>query len=181
MTEESNPRRRPIRKGGRPRKADKAAHRHSVRLTDEENVRFERMFEQSGLTERSRYLKAAIFKTPLKVVKVDKAAMDYYIRLTNFYHQYRLIGNNYNQTTKAIKANFGEKRGLQMLYRLEKATLELVSVSKQIVELTRDLACEAEAMTHRRSNFSQNARAGILSGADIRLVVYGRIYGFPKP
>ncbi len=138
MTVEKNSRRKPGNRGGRPRKTDKAAHRHSVRLTGEENLRFEKMFEQSGLTERSRYLKALIFKTPLKVVKVDKAAMDYYIRLTNLYHQYRAIGNNYNQTTKAIKANFGEKRGLQMLYRLEKATLELVAVSKQIVELTRE-------------------------------------------
>ncbi len=138
MTEENNTRRKPIRKGGRPRKADKAAHRHSVRLTDEENLRFEKMFEQSGLTERSRYLKALIFKTPLKVVKVDKAAMDFYIRLTNFYHQYRAIGNNYNHVTKAIKANFGEKRGLQMLYRLEKAMMELVAISRNIVELTRE-------------------------------------------
>ncbi len=138
MTEQKNNRRKPDSKGGRPRKADKATHRHSVRLTDEENLRFEKMFEQSGLTERSRYLKAILFKTPLKVVKVDKATMDYYIRLTNFYHQFQAIGNNYNQTTKAIKANFGEKRGLQMLYRLEKATFELVVLSKQIVELTRE-------------------------------------------
>ncbi len=125
-------------KGGRPPKPDKALHRHSVRLTDEENLRFERMFEQSGLPERSRYLKALIFKTPLKVVKVDKAAMDYYIRLTNFYYQFQAIGNNYNQTTKAIKANFGAKRGLSMLYRLEKETIELVVLSKKIVELTRE-------------------------------------------
>ena len=125
-------------KGGRPPKANKAIHRHCIRLTDEENLRFERMFELSGLAERSKYLKAVLFKTPLKVVKVDKATMDYYIRLTNFYHQFQAIGNNYNQTTKAIKSNFGEKRGLNMLYRLEKATMELVGLSKKIVELTRE-------------------------------------------
>lgn len=82
--------------------------------------------------------KALIFKTPLKVVKVDKAAMDYYIRLTIFYHQFQAIGNNYNQTTKAIKANLGEKQGLSMLYRLEKATIELVVLSRKIVGLTRE-------------------------------------------
>lgn len=125
-------------KGGRPRKPDKASHRHCVRLTDEENVRFERMFEQSGLPERSRYLKAVLFNTPLKVVKIDKAEMDYYIRLTNFYHQFQAIGNNYNQTVKAIKSNFGEQRGRQMLFRLEKTTIELIVLSKKIVELTRE-------------------------------------------
>lgn len=127
-----------INKGGRPRKADKAVHRHCVRLTDEENMRFERLFEQSGLTERSRFLKAILFKTPIKVVKIDKATMDYYIRLTNFYHQFQAIGNNYNQTVKAIRTNFGEKRGLAMLYSLEKATIELVVLSKKIIALTKE-------------------------------------------
>jgi hypothetical protein len=60
------------------------------------------------------------------------------MRLTHFYHQFQAIGNNYNQITKAIKSNFGEKRGLSMLYRLEKATVELVVISKQIVELTKE-------------------------------------------
>lgn len=134
---EDKPGRKP-NKGGRPRVADKAVHRYVVRLTDEENLRFVRMFEQSGLTEHSRYLKAVIFKTPLKIVKVDKATMDYYIRLTNFYHQFQAIGNNYNQTVKALKSNFGEKRALAMLYKLEKATIELVVLSKKIIALTRE-------------------------------------------
>ena len=122
--------------GGRPPKKDPAVHRYGIKLNSQERLKFDRMFDKSGLTERSRYIKAVLFSREIKVVKVDKAAMDYYIRLTNFYHQYRAIGNNYNQVTKAIKANFGEKRGLQMLYRLEKATIELVVVTKKIVELT---------------------------------------------
>ncbi len=143
MTHLNTNRRKPGNKGGRPRKIDKAVHRLSVRLTDGENLRFERMFERSGLRERSRYLKALIFQTPLKVVKVDKARMDYYIRLSDFHNQFRAIGNNYNQTTKAIKANFGETRGLQMLYRLEKATIELIGVSKEIAELTKEFEAKS--------------------------------------
>ena len=42
-----------------------------------------------------------IFGREMKVVRIDKVAMDYYIRLTNFYHQFQAIGNNYNQTVKA--------------------------------------------------------------------------------
>jgi hypothetical protein len=64
--------------------------------------------------------------------------MDYYIRLTNFYHQFQAIGNNYNQTVKALKTNFSEKRALALLYKLEKATLELILLSKQIIALTRE-------------------------------------------
>jgi len=49
------------------------------------------------------------------VVRIDKAAMDYYVRLTNFYHQFQAVGNNYNQAVKAIKTNFGEKRAYALL------------------------------------------------------------------
>ena len=127
-------------KGGRPRKADPAAHFYSFRLNSKEKLEFEWLLQRSGLTDISRYIKTVIFGREIKVVKIDKATMDYYIRLTNFYQQYRAIGNNYNQTVKAIKSNFSEKRALAMLYKLEKATIELVVVSKQIIELT----CEYE-------------------------------------
>ena len=72
----------------------------------------------------------------MKVVKIDKAAMDYYMRLTTFYNQYQAVGNNYNQLVKAVKNNFGEKRGLAMLYRLEKVTIELITITKELFVLT---------------------------------------------
>ena len=71
-------------------------------------------------------------------MKIDKATMDYYIRLTNFYHQFQSIGNNYNQTVKAVKSNFGEKRAYALLRNLEKATIDLVLLSKRIILLTRE-------------------------------------------
>ena len=39
--------------------------------------------------------------------------MDYYVRLTNFYHQFQAVGNNYNQAVKAIKTNFGGETGIR--------------------------------------------------------------------
>lgn len=62
--------------------------------------------------------------------------MDYYVRLTNFYHQFQAIGNNYNQTVKAIKNNFGEKRAYALLRNLEKATIDLVVLARRIIMLT---------------------------------------------
>lgn len=125
-------------KGGRPPINDPAVHFCAFKLNSQEKLLFDRMLDKSGITDRSKYIKAVLFGREIKVVKIDKATMDYYIRLTNFYHQFQAIGNNYNQTVKAIKSNFGEKRGLQMLYRLEKATIELVVLSKQIIALTRE-------------------------------------------
>ena len=50
----------------------------------------------------------------------------------------RDIGNNYNQTVKAIKNNFGEKRAYALLRNLEKTTIDLVVLSKRIIMLTHE-------------------------------------------
>ena len=74
----------------------------------------------------------------MKIVKIDKATMDYYMRLTSFYSQFQVVGVNYNQTVKAIKTNFSEKRALILLRQLEKATFELVAINKKVMELTKE-------------------------------------------
>ncbi|GHV14842.1 hypothetical protein FACS1894169_04590 [Bacteroidia bacterium] len=108
-------------KGRRP-KANRAVHRYGIKLNDDENARFMSLFLQSGMNEKAKFIKGMLFGSVMKTVKIDKAAMDYYARLTNFYAQFQAIGNNYNQTVKAIKANFSEKRALALLYKLEKVT-----------------------------------------------------------
>lgn len=125
-------------KGGRKAGSNPASYRYTVNLTEEDNIKFQKMMSDIGIKNISRFIHHAIFGREIKVVKIDKATMDYYIRLTNFYQQFQAIGNNYNQTVKAIKSNFSEKRGLAMLYKLEKATIELVALSKKIIELTRE-------------------------------------------
>ena len=37
-----------------------------------------------------------------KVIKIDKAAVEYYTRLTALYSQFRGIAVNYNQVVKAL-------------------------------------------------------------------------------
>ena len=122
---------RKTRKGvGRKPKTDPAVYRYVVRLNSEENVKFDIQFQKSGLRERSKFIKAMIFGKEIKVVRIDKATMDY--------HQFQAIGNNYNQTVKAIKNNFGEKRAYALLRNLEKTTIDLVVLSKRIIMLTHE-------------------------------------------
>lgn len=127
---------------GRPPKTDPANHFFGFKLNTDEKLRFEQMMDAAGITDRSKYIKSVLFGREIKVVKIDKASMDYYIRLTGFYRQFQAIGNNYNQTVVAIKRNFDENRALKMLYRLEKTTIELVVLSRQIVELTKEFERE---------------------------------------
>lgn len=136
MATDNNPKKR--KTVGRKPKNDPAVYRYGIKLNAEENGKFELLFQQSGLPQRAKFIKTMIFGREIKVVKLDKAAMDYYVRLTNFYHQFQAIGNNYNQTVKAIKSNFSDKRALALLYKLEKITMELVVLSKQIIALTRE-------------------------------------------
>jgi hypothetical protein len=121
---------------GRKPKADPCSHRYSFNLNDADNVQFLSRFDASGLKDKAHFITSCIFGRDLKVVKVDKSAMDYYMRLTTFHSQFRAIGNNYNQITKAIKATFTEKKALAFLYKLEKVTMELVVLNRQIVDLT---------------------------------------------
>lgn len=124
--------------GGRKPKLDPVKHRYMVNFNDDENALFRQMFEESELDCYSKFIKAVLFKREIKVVKVDKTTLDYYVRLTQFYRQFQAVGNNYNQIVRALKTNFGEKRALQMLYRLEQCTIELVILSKHIITLTQD-------------------------------------------
>ena len=106
-------------KTGRKPKSDPADYKYSFRLNAGENTRFEKL-------------------GTIKVVKIDKATMDYYIRLTEFHKQFQAVGNNYNQVVRAIKTNFGEKRAMSLLYQLEKMTLELMLLTKKVIALTEE-------------------------------------------
>ena len=125
-------------KGGRKPKHDKANFRYLVNLTEMENAKFMALYRQSEMKGISKFIAAMLFGREMKVVKIDKSTVDYYMRLTNFYSQFQAVGVNYNQTVKAIKTNFSEKRALVLLRHLEKATFELVSINKKIVELTKE-------------------------------------------
>jgi hypothetical protein len=53
-------------------------------MNDAENVRFLSMCEETASQDKFRFIKSFLFQKELKVVKIDKAAMDYYMRLTTF-------------------------------------------------------------------------------------------------
>jgi len=123
---------------GRKPKADPCRHRYAFNLNDSENVKFLSLYDASGMKVKAHFITACIFKKPISVVKIDKATMDYYMRLTTFHSQFRAIGVNYNQVTKAIKIAFTERKALAFLYKLEKATQELVAINRQIIQLTEE-------------------------------------------
>ena len=125
-------------KGGRPSKIDPAVHRYSISLNAEENARFLTLFETSGMHVMAHFITACVFQKGIKIVKIDKATMDYYMRLTSFYSQFRAIAVNYNQVVKILYQRFSEKKASAYLYKLEKQTIELAVLSQNIVKLTEE-------------------------------------------
>ena len=124
---------------GRNLKSDPAIFRHTISLNEEQNAAFLGRFDESGMKIKAHFITACIFDKAIRVVKQDKAVMDYYMQLTTFHSQFRAIGVNYNQAVKSIKFAFEEKKALYYLAKLEKATLELVVLNRQIIDLTNKL------------------------------------------
>ncbi len=125
-------------KGGRNFKKNPSIHRYVFRLTDEENAKFLSVFEASGADNKAHFITSILFEKQIKTVKVDMAAMDYYMRLTTLYGQFRSVGVNYNQIVKLLYRNFSEKKAAAYLFKLEKQTAELAKLCRDIIQLTEE-------------------------------------------
>lgn len=99
-------------------------------------MRFLKMFDRSGMTSKSAFIKARIFGEPFHVVTFDKSQHEYYARLSDFHAQFRMVGNNYNQTLKELKSHFSERRAMALVCKLEKYMMQLVQIMHEVVELT---------------------------------------------
>ena len=126
-------------KGGRPAKNDPAVYRFSVNFSAVEHARFLDLYEQSGLLSKAAFIKARVFNEAFRVVKTDRGTLEYVAKLTAFHAQFRAIGTNYNQAVKELRCHFSEKKAMALLYKLERCTIELVKLSRKIIELSRNM------------------------------------------
>ena len=124
---------------GRNKKINPASFRYVFRLNEEENNQFLSLFEQSGMKIKAHFITSLLFNREIKVVKIDKSALDYYTKLTELYVQFRSVGVNYNQIVKILYRNFSEKKAAAYLYKLEKETTQMIAICKQILELSQQM------------------------------------------
>lgn len=110
--------------------------RIGFRLTPEEVIELDRLVYNAAVKNRTEYIKAAIFKREIRVIKTESGVEEYWKLLNNIQAQYRKVGINYNQVVKILHTTFEEKKALAFLYKLEKSTIELVDLNKVIIELT---------------------------------------------
>src|SRR5690606_10109575 len=134
--EEKN--RKQIKKAGRKPKIDPAVHRYSFNLNDEDNANFLALFDQSGMKITAHFITACIFQKTIKTGKIDMGAIEYHEELTRCFSQFSAIGTNYDQVVKILYRNFSEKKAGTYLFKLEKETIELVKVTKEVIRLTQE-------------------------------------------
>lgn len=129
-------------KGGRKPKINPLNHRYVFRLDDEDNSKFLSLFEASGIDNKAKFITSVLFSKEIKTVKIDKGTVDFYMRLTSFYSQFRAVGVNYNQVVKLLYTHFTEKKAAAFLYQLEKHTAELSTLCRKIIELANEFTNE---------------------------------------
>jgi hypothetical protein len=126
------------KKGGRHPKVDPAKIRYTISLNEAEHARFLSLFEQSGMNVKAHFITSCIFDKKIQTIRIDKGTIDFYMRLTSFYSQFRSVGVNYNQIVKILYSNFSEKKAALFLYKLEKQTLEMIEILKKVIQITGD-------------------------------------------
>lgn len=101
-------------------------------------MRFLKMFDRSGMTSKSAFIKARIFSEPFHVVIFDMSQHECYTKLSDFHAQFRMVGNSYNQTLKELKSHFSERRTMAFGCKLEKYMMQLVQIMTKVTKLTEE-------------------------------------------
>ena len=96
------------------------------------------LFHKSGAKTKSDFVRARLLDESFKVITVDKAAVEYYWKLSQLTAQIHKIGILYNQTVKAINSYHSAKAAQVMLQRLEQYSQQIITLEQQAISLTLD-------------------------------------------
>lgn len=123
------------RNAGRHPKIDTTAFRCSVNFTASEHALFQTLHEKSGVSSLSSFIKMQLFGKPFKVFTVDENTRIFIDRLSGLNARYRNSCTDYDLVVKTLRENFNEKKAMKALYQLERHTIELVKLNREIVAL----------------------------------------------
>ena len=131
----------PIRnKYGRKKIADPCKYRYTLKLNEADNKKFLHLFEQTNLQTKAYFLYHCVFNKPIPIYQVDQH-LDFFLgELTNFNRQFRSIGINYNQVVSKINRYEMKPEFIRYYFsQLEKLTVELITVSRDILKISETL------------------------------------------
>ncbi len=127
------------RERGRPRKGDILKYRYMIRLNDADSKRLLEMYRQSGMKSLSRFMADCVLNHKLKVIEINKSAIDFVMLLSQFFVQFRGVKNNYNQFFAVLVKNLGEDKARYLMKILDKSTLEFIQTTKDFEKMVTKL------------------------------------------
>lgn len=122
--------------GGRQKSLTPCTHCVMVRFDDLEWDALLGMMDKADEKVKATFIKQIIFEKPFKVLVTDKSLAIYCAKLSEFFTQFRTVGVNYNLIVKELRSEFSEKKAMQYLYKLEKATVEMAKILAEVKALT---------------------------------------------
>lgn len=124
---------------GRPKKEDVKKYPYMFRLNETDSCRLLKMYETSKARSISQFLTDKILNHKLKVIEINKSAIDFVMLLSQFFAQMRGIKSNYNQLHTTLVRQVGEEKALRILKIIEQPTLEFIKQWKELNLITQKL------------------------------------------
>ena len=101
------------------------------------------LYLKSGAKSKSDFVRARLLGEPFKVITVDKSAVEYNRKLSEFTALLHKIGVLYNQAVKAINTYHSPQAAQMTLRQLEKYAQLILGLQEQIIQLTIDYRKQA--------------------------------------
>lgn len=117
---------------GRPKKEDVKKHSHMFRLNEMDSKQLLRMYKQSEARSMSQFLADKILNNQMKIIEINKSAIDFVMLLSQFFGQMKGIKNNYNQLFNLLVREMGEDKARKMLKIIERPTLDFIRQWKEL-------------------------------------------------
>ena len=122
------------KKRGRKPKANPQVNRLMIRLNSKDHKRFLQLYERSGKPSYSAFIADCVLNRPLKIIEINKSAIDFVVLLSSFFAQFRAIKNNFNQVYQTLVKNFGEQKAIEMIQIVVQSTREFGACRQHLEE-----------------------------------------------
>ena len=96
------------------------------------------LFQRSGAKTKSDFVRARLLGEEFKVISVDKSAVEYNRKLSEFTAQIHKIGILYNQAVRALNTYHSVKTAQVMLEKLTHYSTQILALQSQVIALTMD-------------------------------------------
>ena len=118
-------------KAERPPVANKCSHHVKVSFDDLEWNEPTRMMEKANATVKATFIKQLIFGKPFKVLVTDKSLAVYCAKLSEFFAQYRTIGEITTSQSEPSGSNFPPRKATTLLLQVGEATIEMIGAARR--------------------------------------------------